>query len=206
MIGPAERLLSIDWSGTFGHDGWAVYDKFTSATRQQCLAYLPRRCDSLIEGETGGALAFPRGVKDVLLRGFEYRNRFRSSEMPAHGTKVMVGRSTMQMGDLVRPPKTHPGNERFAKFLEKHLDDLFTFLRHRGADATNWRGEQAIRPAVVNRKVWGGNQTENGALARSQIMSVMQTLKQRLTNPFDFIRRQLTATNPLPLPLLISAR
>jgi hypothetical protein len=55
----------------------------------------------------------------------------------------------------VRLIKTHAANERFAKFLEMHLDDLFAFLRHSGADATNWRGEQAIRPAVDNRKVLG---------------------------------------------------
>lgn len=61
----------------------------------------------------------------------------------------------MRIWNLVRHPKRHPGNERFATFLEIHLEDLFTFLRHPGADATNWRGEQAIRPAVVSRKVWG---------------------------------------------------
>jgi len=102
--------------------------------------------------------------------------------------------------------KRHAGNERFAKYLEKHLNDLFTFMRHPGADATNWRGEQAIRPAVVNRKVWGGNRTDIGALAQSRIMSVMQTCKQRMADPFEFIRRQLIATTPLPLPLPITAR
>ena len=205
-IGPAERLLGIDWSGIFGHDGWAVYDKFTSAIHQQCFAHLLRRSCSLIESGTGGALAFRRGVKDLLLAGFEYRNRFRRCELTADGMKVMAGRLTMQMWELVRHPKTHAANERFAKFLEKHLDDLFTSLRHPGADATNWRGEQAIGPAVVNRKVWGGNRTEVGALAQSRIMSVMQTCKQRLADPFDFIRGQLTATSPLSLPLPITSR
>jgi len=205
-VEPARRLLGIDWSGIFGHDGWAVYDKFTSATHQQCFAHLLRRCDSLIESGTGGALAFPRGVKHLLLAGFQYRDRFRREEMTAHGMKVMAGRLTMQMWDMVRRPKSHVANERFAKFLEKHLDDLFTFLRHPGADATNWRGEQAIRPAVVNRKVWGGNRTEAGALAQSRIMSVMQTCKQRLADPFEFIRRQLLSTTPLPLPLPIIGR
>ena len=210
-VGPAQRLLGIDWSGIFGHDGWAVYDKFTAATHQQCFAHLLRPSCSLIQSGTGGALAFPRGVKDVLVEGLAYRNRFRLDEMTAHkmtahGMKVMADRLTMRTWELVRHPKTHAANEHFARFLKKLLDDLFTFLRHPGADATNWRGEQAIRPAVVNRKVWGGNRTEVGALAQSRIMSVMQTCKQRLADPFDFIRRQLTATNPLLLPLPITAR
>ena len=205
-IGPAERLLGIDWSGIFGHDGWSVYDKFTSATHQQCFAHLLRRCDSLIEAGVGGALAFPRGVKSLLLQGFEFRDRFRRGAMSAHGLKVMAGRLTGKMWELVRHPKTHAPNERFAKFLEKHLEDLFTFLRHPGADATNWRAEQAIRPAVVNRKVWGGNRTKAGAVAQSRIMSVMQTCKQRLADPFEFIRRQLVSTTPLLLPLPVTAR
>lgn len=205
-IEPAKRLLGIDWTGIFGHDGWAVYNKFTSATHQQCFAHLLRRCESLIEAGTGGALAFPRAVKSLLLQGFEFRDRFRQGEMSAHGLKVMAGRLQWKMWDLVRHPKTHAANERFAKFLEKHLEDLFTFLRHPGSDATNWRGEQAIRPAVVNRKVWGGNRTAAGAVAQSRIMSVMQTCKQRLADPFDFLRRQLVSTKPLLLPLPITAR
>ena len=90
-------------------------------------------------------------MKQLLLKGLGYRNRFRQSELTTHGLKVMAGRLTLQMSNLVRPIETHAANERFAKFLEKHLDDLFTFLHHQGADATDWRGEQAIRPAVVNR-------------------------------------------------------
>jgi hypothetical protein len=59
---------------------------------------------------------------------------------------------------LVRPVKTHVGNERFAKFLERHVGEIFTFLRQPQSqadgtiqflDATNWRAEQAIRPAAA---------------------------------------------------------
>jgi len=48
---------------------------------------------------------------------------------------------------------THEGNRRLANFLSKHLHEVFAYLRHPGMAATNYRGEQAIRPAVVNRKV-----------------------------------------------------
>ena len=83
--------------------------------------------------------------------------------MTAHVTQMLAGRLTMQTRDLVRQRRTHAANERF----EKHLDDLLAFLRRTGVDATNRRGEQAIRPAFVNRKVGGGNPTEIGALAQS---------------------------------------
>jgi transposase len=119
---------------------------------------------------------------------------------------VVITRQFNIDAETVRHPKKHAANVRFGKFLEKHLDDLFTFLRHPSADATTWRGEQAIRPAVVNRRVWGGNRTEVGTLAQSRMMSLMQACKQRLADPFDFICRQLTATRPLTMPLPILAR
>jgi transposase len=168
-------------------------------------------------------MASPRGAKERLLQGFEYRSRSCNDEMTVHGSKVMAGRLTMQLADGVRPIKTHAANERFAKFLEKHLDDLFTSPRHPGADATNRRtdeptnrrggeaarrrGEQPIRPpAVVNRKGWGGNHSEAGARARSVIMSVMRTCVRHFADPFLFIRRQLTSPTYLSLPLPIAAR
>ncbi len=44
--------------------------------------------------------------------------------------------------------------------------------------ATNYRGEQAIGPAVVN-KVWRGNGTWLGAETQSILMSVLQTCQQQ---------------------------
>jgi transposase len=203
---PAKRLLGIDWSGIFVHDGWAVYNQFTSATHQQCLAHLLRRCDSLIESGTGGALSFPRRVRELLLHALQMRERYRRGTMRLASVRSVADYLTNQMEKLVSRLRKNEANQRLANFLGKHVDELFTFLRYPGADATNWRGEQAIRPAVVNRKVWGGNRTEAGALAQSRIMSVMQTCHQRLADPFDFLRRQLTATAPLALPLPIAAR
>jgi hypothetical protein len=47
-------------------------------------------------------------------------------------------------------------NRRLLKHVRKERSALFTFLRQSGVEATNWRAENAIRPAVVNRKVCGG--------------------------------------------------
>ena len=48
-------------------------------------------------------------------------------------------------------------------------------MQFQGIDATNHKAEQAIRPAVVNRKVWGGNRTQAGATAQAILMSVIFT-------------------------------
>ena len=45
-------------------------------------------------------------------------------------------------------------------------------------DATNWRAEQAIRHAVVIRKVYGGNRIRNGADTR-QVLSRVRAHRPR---------------------------
>ena len=71
-----------------------------------------------------------------------------------------------------------------------------TFLEVPGLDATNWRAEQAIRPAVVNRKVWGGNRTAAGAEAQSILMSVLRTCHQQARYSMAFIRQTLLGHRP----------
>ena len=90
-------------------------------------------------------------------------------------------------------PNCHAGNERFAAHLWKHFDELFAFLRHDDIDATNYRAEQAIRPAVVNRKVFGGNRTEAGAVAQSILMSVLGTAAKLGRDAMDFVSQTLRA-------------
>lgn len=44
--------------------------------------------------------------------------------------------------------------------------------------ATNWMVEQALRPAVVNRKVWGGNRTWTGARHQERLMGSLRKVKR----------------------------
>ncbi|MBI1313191.1 IS66 family transposase, partial [bacterium] len=190
---PALLLLGEDYSGTLIHDGWSVYDRFTLATHQQCLAHLMRRCHELLETAVAGAVWFPRAALDVFRAALAARDRFRQNELTAHGLRVLAGRFTSTMRRLVAPVKRNAASERLAKHLENHLDDLFTFLRDPLVDATNWRAEQAIRPAVVNRKVWGGNRTWNGAETQAILTTVLVTAAQQTIDPLDFLKQNLTS-------------
>jgi hypothetical protein len=63
---------------------------------------------------------------------------------------VACGRLENQMSGLIFPPKANAANERLAQHLWAHRDELFTFPRQPGLDATNWRAELAIRFGVMN--------------------------------------------------------
>ena len=200
----AQGVLGSDYAGGLIHDGWAPYDRFWQAIHQQCLAHLLRRCAEMIEAATRGAVRFPRQVKQLLGDALDLRDRREAGQLSEHGLAISRRRLEKRRDRFDAAParvsvewrRTDPANERLAKHLHKHREQLFTFLHHPGLDATNWRAEQAIRPAVVNRKVWGGNRTPTGARAQSILMSVLRTCTQQQRDALAFVSRVLRGQHP----------
>jgi transposase len=196
----AEAILGLDYGGTLIHDGWSPYDRFVDAHHQQCLQHLLRRCDEMEAAATRGAVRFPRRVAELLRAGLGMRDRHAGGEVSRHGLAVARGRLENQLTDLIFPPKTNAANERLARHLWAHRDDLLTFLRQPRLDATNWRAELAIRFGVILRKVWGGSRTWPGARAQSVLMSVWRTCWQQGRSALDFLSQHLRAM-PVALAL-----
>jgi transposase len=196
----AEAILGLDYDGTLIHDGWSPYDQFKDARHQQCLQHLLRRADEMAATATRGAVCFPRGVAEVLRAGLDLRDRHAAGDISRHGLAVARGRLENQLSDLIFHPKTNATNERLAQHLWAHRDDLFTFLRQPGLDATNWRAELAIRFGVILRKVWGGSRTWVGARAQAVLMSVWRTCWQQGRSALDFLSQLLRGT-PMALAL-----
>ena len=183
----AEAILGRAYDGTLIHDGWSPYDRFAAARHQQCLQHLLRRCHERLATATGGAVRFPRRVAELLQGGLDLRDRHAAGQVSAHGLAVARGRLENALADAVWPVKADPDNERLARHLWKHRDQLFTFLRQPGLDATNWRAELAIRFGVILRKVWGGSRTWVGARAQGVLMSVWRTCWQQGRSALDFL-------------------
>jgi len=188
-----DEFLGRNYSGTMIHDGWAPYDAFEKARHQQCLGHLIRRAKALQEAATRGAVRFPRQVLQILGHAFGLRDRRDAGAIRSHGLAVAVGRLRARMDRLLGGRFAHEGNYKFAKHLWKHQDQLFTFLERPGIEATSWPADQAIRPAVVNRKVFGGNREPSGAVAQERLASVVATARQRGVAVFEYLSRVLRA-------------
>ena len=95
--------------------------------------------------------------------GLDVRDRCNDGALGEHGLASVRGRLVARLGRLVDAPPRLDDAERFAAHLATEFSAVFLFLWDPSLDATNWRAEQAIRPAVVVRKVCGGNRTRHGA-------------------------------------------
>jgi transposase len=180
-----------DWEGVLIHDGFASYDRFMAACHQQCLAHPLRRAHNLEGTQVGMAKQLPRQVIDLLCGALQVRDLYRNGDL----TEVELAGAHAWYVDalhaLTERPRTNAANERLARHLWVHAEQWFQFLIDPSIPATNYLGEQAIRPAVVNRKVWGGNRTEAGAAAQGVILSVLRTCLQQVVSAFNYIRDTL---------------
>jgi transposase len=203
-----EGVIGKNWSGKMTHDGFSTYDRFRKATHQQCLGHVLRRVQELAAKATRGAVHYPRKLIALFTEAIHLRNRHLKGEVSAQTLQEARKEFDRRLRDLAWPVREVPAYETLSQHLWKHLDEWFTFLSHPSVEPTNWEGEQAIRPAVVNRKVWGGNRTWAGAHAQEVSMSVLGTCKRTGLSGLDFVSQTLRAFgNPqLQLPVLLAPR
>lgn len=185
-------LIDADYHGVIVRDGWAPYRKYTSATHQTCVAHLLRRCHHLESDLPGWARSTPRIVADILHRALSAR------DLPEHERVGVAADLAERVELLAEQAHPHDENRKLVKHLAAESGALFTFLTRHGVDATNWRGEHAIRPAVVNRKVWGGNRTWRGAVTQGRIMTLLRTAQQQHIDPIEYLT-QLARAPATPL-------
>ncbi len=191
----ATVLLDADFDGALIRDGWAVYRRYGQATHQTCTAHLLRRCEEMITDLPGWARGTPRQVQDILLAALDAR------DLPTPKRRAVAADLAERIDLLAEQAHPHQANRRLIKHLANEADALFLFLHDDDIDATNWRGEQAIRPAVVNRKVWGGNRTWKGAASQGRIMSAIRTATQQHLDPIAFLTRLARAPDPAAVSL-----
>lgn len=209
-----EGLIGIGWDGVLVRDGYSTYGRFTEALHQGCLAHVLRRARDLLEGARAGAARFPRQVIGLFRGAIRLRNEYAKGRVPEEEWEGARDDFEAWLLDLLRRPRAVPAYETFAAHLLTNFASWFTFLTDPTVPATNWEAEQAIRPAVVNRKVWGGNRTWAGASAQGILSSVLRTCRQQFTSGLDFVSGTLRAfgsrlvARPILLPqppILITA-
>jgi transposase len=203
-----ETVIGRDWEGTLIHDVFASYDRFTAAVHQQCLFHVLRRARDMWEGATRGSVHFPRQVLGLFTEAIHVRNEHVAGRLDPLVWDGARDAFNDRLLALSRRPRLAPASAALAAHLWNHFASWFSFLSDAAVPPTNVLGEEAVRPAVVNRKVWGGNRKAAGAQAQGVLTSVLQTCQRQARSAVDFVSQTLRAFGKrlLPQPILLSTR
>jgi transposase len=87
------------------------------------------------------------------------------------------------MLEASKAPSKHLAVKRWQDFFEEESEHLYHWVEDRRVPCENNRAERELRPTVIARKVSHGSQAEEGAKTREVMMSVMQTLRKRVSDP-----------------------
>jgi transposase len=189
----AATTITADYDGIVVRDGYVVYNHYNKATHQTCLAHLLRRCHEMETDLAGADRKIPVAAKAILKDALAARDLDRASRAAAAVDLAA------RLEKLCARPVGHDANRRLLAHLARQAPAMFTFLTADtalGIDATNWRAETGIRPAVVNRKVWGGNRTWNGARTQGIITSILRTAAQHGHDAVAYIADRARAPDP----------
>ena len=94
----------------------------------------------------------------------------------------------------------------FCKELVEHREYLWTFVDHEGVQPTNNAAEQALRHAVIWRKLSFGTQSASGSRFVERLLTVIETCRRRGCNVFSWLVQAVQdRLNRKPAPSLLLA-
>jgi transposase len=162
-----------------------------------------RRCRELLDDADRGQARTPHAVRRSLQHARTLRDAHHAGTVAATALAAEADRLGAQVDKLLAGATRSPPNRRLRNHLAGEREQLCTFLRVPGVQATNWRAAQAIRPAVVTRKRWGGNRTWAGADTWQALTSVLRTATQQTRDPVELLTCLLRAPTPIVADLAI---
>jgi len=187
----ATTVIDADYQGVLVRDGWIVYDHYNKATHQSCTAHILRRASEMEADMTGADRKIPAAAKTIIKDALAARDLPTLPERAAAAAELAA-----RLDKLCARPTGNDANRRLLKHLTHQGPHLFTFLTAEGVEATNWQGEQAVRPCVVNRKTFGGNRTDTGARTQGVVTSVIATATKHRHDVISYLAGRARSPDP----------
>jgi transposase len=176
------ELIPADYGGVMVTDRGKSYDaeEFLGVKQQKCLDHLKENINEVLEHKAGRARSFGLKLKSILR---EARQLWRDQR--AGKAKKFLGEAERIEEELTRHLRHRmlkdEDNQRLLDGIGLQHDRgrVLLFLHDPTIEPTNNRGERALRPAVIVRKLSHGSKNERGAEAFAGFTSVIQTVAKK---------------------------
>jgi transposase len=181
------KLLGKAFGGTVIADFYGAYDQL-KGDKQRCLTHLMREVKDLSEADQSFAdcplsQRLLRWCKDAL----GHKKRWDQLEDQAY--ELRASRLEDRLDELMGGSWEHADADRLCKRLQRYRPELTRFLWEKKLEGTNNAAERALRPAVVMRKITGGNRSEAGAAAWAKLASLIRTADQKQLGVYEAMKK-----------------
>jgi len=182
--------------GTKRLPGTLVVDRYNGYNQapcliQYCYSHLLREVQDLGKEfpEVSEVLLFVARFAPLLAEAIQLRAQGLTSE--AFSQRALELK--MDIKTLIHSPAQHPGIQKIQNIFREKAARLYHWSKKATIPADNNRAERELRPLVIARKISFGSQSEQGALTREILMSVLLTLRKRTADAFGVFKRTLDA-------------
>ncbi|MBU4312124.1 MAG: IS66 family transposase [Candidatus Omnitrophica bacterium] len=200
-----EDVLGKKYDGIIISDFLSAYNKITTKAKQRCLVHILRDLKKVIEywHDDREVLGYCKHLKDIFEDAIELFKEYKDKERDRrfYRKRKLL---TEELKDFSFPNPNKRILKRFAKRLNRHKDELFTFLYQKDIDYHNNHAEQQIRPDVIFRKITFGNRSIKGAENHSVLTSILQTAKLNNLDPLSVLQDILLPANKNPLARILA--
>jgi transposase len=170
------EILGEEYNGVTVQDFYPSYDQ-APGLKQKCWSHLITDARDLAEQKKPPPEAkdFHEGLQQIFRDAKEALKQLSTKDERNSVYAAFVNR----LKSFATKGWQHYDVKLLANRILKYNDELFTFILIPGVEPTNNHAERALRPCVVQNKIWGCHRTNDGAKRRDILMSVIGTMRQQ---------------------------
>jgi transposase len=198
----AKQLLGDGFAGVIHCDRARMYWAF--GRLQWCWAHLKRDFQGLIDSPCGTAKRLGHDLMKPTKALFALWQKVRDGTLSRRAFRQRMQPIRARVEALLLRGYFNPRTGSLCKELVEHRAWLWTFLDHDGVEPTNNAAEQALRHAVIWRKLSFGTQSASGSRFVERMLSIIETCRRQCRNVFAWLADAVQARlNEQPAPSLL---
>ena len=181
----ATDLLGKDFDGVIQCDRARMYWAF--GRLQWCWAHLKRDFQALIDGSCPTAKRLGHDLMKPTDELFAHWKKVRDGTLSRHSFRRQMQPIRQRVDALLLRGYYNELTYGFCKELVEHGENLWTFIDTDGVQPTNNAAEQALRHAVIWRKLSFGTQSTSGSQFVERLLTVIETCRRQCRNVFSWL-------------------
>jgi len=186
------ELLGEAWGGVMHCDRARMY--WCCCGRWQwCWAHLKRDFQALIDSPCTVKKRLGHDLMRQTKKMFALWQRVRDGTLSRRAFRRRMKPIRQQTDSYLLRGYFNARTHGFCKELYEYRERLWTFLEVEGVEPTNNAAEQALRHAVIWRKLSFGTQSAKGSGFVERMLTVIETCRRQKRNVFTWLTETVTA-------------